>query len=49
MSGCQLRGGKQHPEKYRLFIPDLLFDTHIEMGENVVLYRGDMAECYVLY
>lgn len=33
----------------RLFIPDLLFPRHIEMGENIFLYRGEMAECYVLY
>ena len=33
----------------RLFIPDLLFGKHIEMGENIFLYRGDMLECYVIY
>ena len=33
----------------RLFIPDLLLGTHIEMGENVFLYRGEMVECYVIY
>lgn len=33
----------------RLFIPDLVFPEHIEMGENIFLYFGDMTECYVLY
>ena len=33
----------------RLMIPDLIFGTHIEMGENVFLYRGEMVECYVIY
>lgn len=33
----------------RLFIPDLVFPEHIEMGENIFLYFGDITECYVLY
>lgn len=33
----------------RLFIPDLVFPEHIEMGENIFLYFGEMTECYVLY
>lgn len=33
----------------RLFIPDLVFPEHIEMGENIFLYFGGMTECYVLY
>lgn len=33
----------------RLFVPDLIFGKHIEMGENVFFYMGEMAECYVIY
>lgn len=33
----------------KLFIPDLVFTEHIEMGENIFLYFGEMTECYVLY
>ena len=33
----------------RLFIPDLTFGMHIEMGENIFFYMGEMAECYVLF
>ena len=33
----------------RLFIPDLVFPEHIEMGENIFLYFGEMTECYVIY
>ena len=33
----------------RLFIPDRVFDEHIEMGENVFLYLGEMNECYVIF
>ena len=29
--------------------PDLTFGKHIEMGENVFFYMGEMAECYVIY
>ena len=32
----------------RLFVPDLTFGKHIEMGENVFFYMGEMAECYVI-
>ena len=45
--GLTLRGPRRTTA--RLFIPDLLFGKHIEMGENVFLYRGDMVECYVIY
>ena len=45
--GFTLKG--PHRTTARLFIPDLLFPRHIEMGENIFLYRGDMVECYVLY
>lgn len=33
----------------RLFVPDLLFGRHIEMGENIFFYMGEMTECYVIY
>jgi hypothetical protein len=45
--GLTLKGARRTTA--RLFIPDLLFGKHIEMGENVFLYRGDMVECYVIY
>ncbi len=45
--GLALKGPRRTTA--RLFIPDLLFDTHIEMGENIFLYRGEMVECYVIY
>ena len=45
--GLTLKGPRRTTA--RLFIPDLLFGKHIEMGENVFLYRGDMVECYVIY
>ena len=33
----------------RLFVPDLTFGEHIEMGENIFFYMGEMQECYVIY
>ncbi|PWM44980.1 MAG: hypothetical protein DBX62_09290 [Clostridia bacterium] len=33
----------------RLFIPDLTFKRHIEMGENIFLFLGEMTECYVIF
>ena len=45
--GLTLKGPRRTTA--RLFIPDLLFAKHIEMGENIFLYRGDMVECYVIY
>ena len=45
--GLTLRGERRTTA--RLFIPDLLFNRHIEMGETIFLYRGDMLECYVIY
>ena len=45
--GLTLRGTRRTTA--RLFIPDLLYGKHIEMGENIFLYRGDMVECYVIY
>lgn len=45
--GLQLKGVKRTAVK--VFIPDLVFDEHIEMGENVWLYMGENYECYCLY
>lgn len=33
----------------KLFVPDLMFDEHLEMGENVWVYLGQNYPCYVLY
>ena len=33
----------------RLFVPNLAFGEHIEMGENIFFYMGEMQECYVIY
>ncbi len=45
--------GKILPGKRRtsvkLFIPDLVFDEHLDMGESVWLYMGEMNECYALF
>ncbi len=45
--GLSLKGPRR--TMARLLIPDLAFGRHIEMGENVFLYRGEMVECYVIY
>ncbi len=45
--GVSVKGLKRTSAK--LFIPDLTFKTHIEMGENVFLYMGEMSECYVIF
>ena len=45
--GIILKGIKRTSVK--LFIPDLVFDEHIEMGENVLIYMGENYECYCLY
>ena len=45
--GLSLKGPRR--TTVRLMIPDLLFGHHIEMGENIFLFRGEMSECYVLY
>ena len=45
--GLTLKGPRRTTA--RLFIPDLLLPHHIEMGENIFLYRGEMVECYVIY
>jgi len=33
----------------KLFIPDLTFNEHIEMGENIFVYSGCINNCYVIY
>lgn len=45
--GLTLTGTKRTAIK--LFIPDLVFAEHIEMGENVWIYMGENYECYCLY
>ena len=45
--GLTLKGSRRTTA--RLFIPDLLFNKHIEMGENIFLFLGEMSDCYVIY
>lgn len=45
--GIVLTGKKRTSVK--LFVPDMLFDEHIDMGENVWLYMGESYECYCIY
>ena len=45
--GIQLTGKKR--TSIKVFIPDLVFDEHIEMGENVWIYLGENYEAYCLY
>lgn len=45
--GVILKGVKR--TSIKLFIPDLYFDEHIEMGENVWVYMGENYESYCLY
>lgn len=45
--GVVLKGKKR--TSIKLFIPDLVFDEHIERGENVWIYMGESYECYCLY
>ena len=45
--GAQLNGPRR--TSARLFLPDLVFNEHIEMGENVFLYMGEMVACYVIF
>lgn len=45
--GIVLKGRRR--TSIKLFIPDMLFDEHIEMGENVWVYMGENYECYCLY
>lgn len=45
--GVILKGRKR--TSIKLFIPDMTFDEHIDMGENVWVYMGENYECYCLY
>lgn len=45
--GVILKGGRRSSVK--LFIPDLYFGQHIDMGENVWLYLGEMSPAYCVY
>ena len=45
--GIIIKGNKR--SSVRLFIPDLLFDEHIEMGESTWLYIGEMYPAYCIF
>ncbi len=45
--GTVLKGTKRTALK--LFVPDMVFDKHIEMGENVWVYVGEMYPAYCIY
>jgi hypothetical protein len=45
--GFTIKGPKR--TSGRLFVPDLTFGRHIEMGENIFFFMGEMQECYVIY
>ena len=45
--GVVLKGKKRSALK--LFIPDMLFDKHIEMGENVWVFIGETYQAYCIY
>lgn len=45
--GLGLRGGDNQPIK--LIIPDMIFDEHIPLGENVWVYLGEEEKCFCLY
>ena len=45
--GENVKGGKRTTLK--LMIPDLVFQEHIEMGENVWIYMGELCPAYCLY
>ena len=45
--GFTIKGPKR--TSGRLFVPDLTFGRHIEMGENIFFFMGEMKECYVIY
>ncbi len=45
--GVNLKGLKRTTIK--LFVPNLMFDQPIEMGENVWLYMGELCPAYCLY
>ncbi len=45
--GIVLKGTKRTALK--LFVPDLTFDKHIEMGENVWVFVGETYPAYCIY
>ena len=45
--GIVLKGKKRSALK--LFVPDMLFDKHIEMGENVWVFIGETYPAYCIY
>ncbi len=45
--GIVLKGTRR--TALRLFVPDMVFDKHIEMGENVWVYVGDIYPAYCIY
>lgn len=47
VEGLSIKGARR--TMARLFIPDLVFGEHIEMGENIFLFLGEMNECYVIF
>lgn len=36
----------KHRTAIKLFVPNLMFDEEITMGDTVWIYMGDMYECY---
>lgn len=45
--GLSLQGKRR--TSLKLMVPDLMFDEHLEMGENVWVYLGENYPCYCLY
>lgn len=45
--GMLLKGTKRTAVK--LFIPDMVFGSHLEMGENVWLFVGETYPAYCIY
>lgn len=45
--GITYRGTKRTALK--LFVPDMTFEKHIEMGESVWVFVGEMYPAYCLY
>ena len=44
--GVLLKGTKRTSAK--LFIPDLVFDEHLDMGENVWKFLGEHYDCFCI-
>ena len=44
--GLLLKGGKR--TSIKLFVPDLVFDEHIEYGDKVWMYLGENYDCYCM-